>query len=137
MQDRNRNVIIELGNGEKLGVRIDHWAMRCAQLKTKCKGFIDLFSRIGFEGEYDLEVVIVFTMEIVNEYNHYNKIDIKIDERAASEYIDNVGGWLPFLEKIREGLNQYIPKNLQPPQTKRGKVKSSQAKTLNTSPIES
>jgi hypothetical protein len=118
METRDRNVIVDLEDGKKLGIRVDNWALKETQRKTGCRGMIELLTRIGIDdGNIDVEVFTVLLMEIVNEYNFHQKIDKEpITEREASELIDEMGGIIMALQKITEGFKQYIPKNLPAPQ---------------------
>jgi hypothetical protein len=118
MTTRDRNVIVELEDGSKLGIRIDNWSLKETQRKTGCKGMLELLHRIGIDdGNIDSEAFTILLMEAANEYNHHQKITANpIDERTASEYIDSMGGIILALQKITEGFGQYIPKNSPPPQ---------------------
>lgn len=118
METRDRNIIVELENGNKIGLRVNNWALRETQRKSRCKGIVELFHKIGIDdGNIDLETFIILLMESVNEYNiHQGKKDIEINERIASGYIDEMGGIINALKKISEGLIQYVPKNVNPPQ---------------------
>jgi hypothetical protein len=118
MTTRDRNVLIELEDGSKLGIRIDNWALKETQRKTGCKGMIELLTKIGIDdGNIDAEAFTVLLMESVNEYNYHQKIEKEpITEREASDYIDSMGGIIQALAKITEGFQQYIPKNSPAPQ---------------------
>lgn len=119
--DRNRNVIIEL-EGRSIGLRFDQWVLRQTQNKTQCKGVIEMFTRIGIDdGNIDLNALTILLIEAYNEYIYWAKKNNEpeyqtsaLDERDASELIDEMGGMLDALGKISEGLSMYIPKNSQP-----------------------
>lgn len=119
--DRNRNVIIEL-EGRSIGLRFDQWVLRQTQNKTQCKGVIEMFTRIGIDdGNIDLNALTILLIEAYNEYIYWAKKNnaeeyqtSALDERDASELIDEMGGMLDALAKISEGLSTYVPKNSQP-----------------------
>jgi len=114
--DRNRNIVVEL-NGRTLGFRVDNWVLRETQRKCGCKGVVELLTRIGLDdGNMDIEAFTILIMEAYNEYQYFNKVEVKIDERSASNLIDEMGGIISSLEIITEALQTYIPKNSQPPQ---------------------
>jgi hypothetical protein len=116
MTDRDRNVIVTLEDGSELGLRVDNWVLKETQKKAGCKGIIELLQRIGIDdANIDNETFIILVMEAVNEYHHFKGEKIVIDQRTASRYIDDMGGIIMALQKISEGLAQYIPKNHQPP----------------------
>jgi hypothetical protein len=116
MTDRDRNVIVTLEDGSELGLRVDNWVLKETQKKAGCKGIIELLQRIGIDdANIDNETFIILVMEAVNEYHHFKGEKTVIDQRTASRYIDDMGGIIMALQKISEGLAQYIPKNHQPP----------------------
>jgi hypothetical protein len=122
--DRSRNVIIEL-DGRVIGLRFDQWVLKQTQNKTQCKGVLEMFHRIGVDdGNIDLNALTILLVEAYNEYIYWAKKNNEpehqttaLDERDASELIDDMGGMLDALAKISEGLSTYIPKNSQPLQT--------------------
>jgi hypothetical protein len=118
MQTRDRNVLVELEDGSKLGIRIDNWALKETQRKTGCRGMIELLTKIGIDdGNIDAEAFTILLMESINEYNYHQKIEKElVTEREASDYIDAMGGIIQALAKITEGFQQYIPKNSSAPQ---------------------
>lgn len=118
METKDRNIIVELENGTKIGLRVNNWALRETQRKSGCKGIVELFHKIGVDdGNIDMQTFIILLMEAVNEYNiHQGNKDIEINERIASGYVDEMGGIINALKKISEGLIQYVPKNVHPPQ---------------------
>jgi hypothetical protein len=116
MTDRDRNVIVTLEDGSKLGFRFDHWVFLQTQRKTQSKGMIDMFQKIGFDdANIDLTSFTILLVESINEYHFFNGDNTVIDERSASRYIDLMGGTIKAMEKISEGFAQYIPKNSEPP----------------------
>lgn len=122
--DRNRNVIIELEN-RTIGLRFDQWVLKQTQNKTQSKGVIDMFNRIGLDdGNIDLNALTILLIEAYNEFIYWSKKNgqpeyqtTALDERDASELIDDMGGMLDALAKMSEGLITYTPKNSQPLQT--------------------
>lgn len=119
--DRNRNVIVEL-EGRKIGFRFDQWVLKQTQNKTHSKGILEMFHRIGIDdGNIDLNALTILIIEAYNEYIFWAKKyqgdelqTTSLDERDASELIDEMGGMLDALAKITEGLSSYIPKNSEP-----------------------
>lgn len=81
-----------------------------------------MFTRIGIDdGNIDLNALTILIIEAYNEYIYwakkYNEQEyqtVALDERDASELIDEMGGMLDALGKMSEGLSTYIPKNSQP-----------------------
>lgn len=122
--DRNRNVIIEL-EGRSIGLRFDQWVLKQTQNKTQSKGVIDMFNRIGIDdGNIDLNALTILLIEAYNEFIYWSKKNGQpeyqtsaLDERDASELIDEMGGMLDALAKMSEGIATYTPKNSQPLQT--------------------
>lgn len=122
--DRNRNVIIQLED-RKIGLRFDQWVLKQTQNKTQSKGVIDMFNRIGIDdGNIDLNALTILLIEAYNEFIYWSKKNgqpeyqtTPLDERDASELIDDMGGMLDALAKMSEGLSTYTPKNSQPLQT--------------------
>ncbi len=114
MVTRERNILIDCDGGS-IGLRIDNWVLKETQKKAGCKGIIELFKKIGFDdSNIDLESFIILIMEAANEYNYHQKIDQRIDEREASDYIDRMGGIISALSKVAEGLNQFDPNQATP-----------------------
>lgn len=114
MITRERNLEVE-AEGGKIGLRIDNWVLKETQKKSGCKGVVELFKKIGFDdGNLDIESFIILIMEAANEYSFHQKKEERIDERTASEYIDRMGGVIPALSKISEGLTQFDPNQATP-----------------------
>jgi hypothetical protein len=128
METRDRNVIVDLEDGTKLGIRIDNWALKETQKKSGCRGMIDLLTRIGIDdGNIDVEVFTILLMEAANEYNFHQKIEKEpITVREACALIDEMGGIIQAYEKVTEAFKQYIPKNSPAPQKKGRQKKISQ-----------
>jgi hypothetical protein len=118
MTTRDGNVIVELASGLKVGFRFDNWVWKETQRKTGSTGVMHLLHRIGIDdGNIDGVALLTLLVEAINEYNHNQKIDVPpIDERTVSDYIDQMGGASVALIKIAAGFDQYVPKNLEPPQ---------------------
>lgn len=118
MTTRDGNILIDLGDGREIGLRIDNWALMQTQQKTGCRGMVELLQRIGIDdGNIDVFAFTILLMESANEYALHQKTGADpIDQRTASEYIDAMGGLVLAMAKITEGFKQYIPKNSQPPQ---------------------
>lgn len=114
MITRERNLEVD-AEGGKIGLRIDNWVLKETQKKSGCKGVVELFKKIGFDdGNLDIESFIILIMEAANEYSFHQKKEERIDERTASEYIDRMGGVIPALSKISEGLTQFDPNQATP-----------------------
>jgi hypothetical protein len=120
METRDRNVIIELENGTKLGIRIDNWTLKETQRKSGCRGMIELLTRIGIDdANIDVEAFTILLMEAIDEFNYHQKIDKEpITMREACALIDEMGGIIQAMPKITEAFKQYIPKNSPAPQQK-------------------
>lgn len=117
MIDRNRNCIIEV-DGETFGFRFSTWALKQAQVRTGCKGVVQLFTRIGVDdANIDLESLSILGVEAHNDYLYsQGKTDSQITQRQMCDIIDKVGGVVDFLQMISEGLATHLPKNQAPPQ---------------------
>jgi hypothetical protein len=117
MLTRDRNVIVTLDDGSEVGFRINNWVLKETQRKAGCKGIIDLLKKIGVDDDnMDTVAFNILIMEAVNEYNHHQGIKTKLDDRGASDLIDQMGGIMQALHKIIEGFDTYVSKNLQPRQ---------------------
>lgn len=114
--DRNRNTIIDI-DGTLYGFRIDTWVLKQVQIKTGCKGVVETLNKIGVNtNDISVDALSILIMESHNEYNHFTKSPVTIDDRQACELIDKMGGLIDALEKLSEGFETHIPKNSQPPQ---------------------
>jgi len=82
-----------------------------------------MFRRVGMDdGNIDLNALTILLIEAYNEYTYWAKKNgetqyqtTSLDERDASDLIDEMGGMLDALAKISEGLTTYIPKNSEAP----------------------
>jgi hypothetical protein len=117
MISRKGNVEIEV-EGKKYGFRINTWAIKESCRAIGCKSLNQLLVEIGLlEGAVNIENFMLFLLECAREYRHSEKIEGEVTIRDVYDWADEIGGVATLMAKITEGLVQYMPKNLEAPET--------------------
>jgi hypothetical protein len=108
------NVEFEIG-GKKRGWRFGPYSLKFISKTTGVSNMKELFKRLA---EEDIEMMLAFYYACAVTYSHHKGEKEDYNEVDVSEWVEEIG-----FDKVNEYtqilLKQYVPKNLNPPETQK------------------